>query len=210
MTTTFMKIEAACKLVAQTYYGDDAAWLYTAFEAINEQLFFGELPYPLIAIEITPHSSCLAWCSSSDTRPPRIAIHPTLFGVREQGKKAPWGVPSAWLGKRFAFDVLLHECMHVSVHYRLGGYDGPSSHNNDAWISEVNRLAPLLGFFGVRAGRQVAKRCPVPGMSTKTGKSLTKVRKVDTGNVPYSATAMFPRALREYFGTADSFYRHVV
>ncbi len=85
MPTSRRAIETACKLVAETYYGNEGAWLYQAFEAINEQLFFGKLPYPLVTIEITPHSGCLAWCSSSDEWPPRIAIHPTLFGVREDG-----------------------------------------------------------------------------------------------------------------------------
>ena len=33
------------KLVAETYYGDEGAWLYQAFDAINKKLFFGELPY---------------------------------------------------------------------------------------------------------------------------------------------------------------------
>ena len=207
MIASRRKIESACKLVAETYYGDRGAWLCEAFEAINEQLFFGELPYPLITIEITPHSGCLAWCSSSDKRPPRIAIHPTLFGVREDGEGVPWGVPPKWLGKRFAFDALVHECMHASVHYRLGGYVGPSSHNNDAWISEVNRLAPLLGFRNLEAGRQVPKRVAIPGEFTKTGKPATRVQKVSLGNVPFAAAAMFPRALRTHYGSADGFYR---
>ena len=80
--------------------------------------------------------------------------------------------------------------MHASVHYRLGGYNGSSSHNNDAWISEVNRLAPLLGFRNVEAGRQVPKRVAIPGEFTKTGKPATKVQKVSLGNVPFAAAAM--------------------
>lgn len=200
-------IETACKLVAETYYGERGAWLYQAFEAINAQLFSGELPYPLITIEITPHSGCLGWCSCSDIRPARIAIHPTLFGVRSKGESVPWGVPGSWLGKRFAFEALLHECMHASVHYRLGGFQGPSSHNNDAWIGEVNRIAPVLGFHNVVAGRQVAKRVAIPGEFTNTGKPATKVQKVSLGNIPISATAMFPLGLREHYGSAESFYK---
>ena len=165
------------------------------------------IAYPLITIEITPHSGCLAWCSSSDERPPRIAIHPTLFGIREDGKKVPWGVPPRWLGRKFTFDALVHECMHASVHYRLGGYVGPSSHNNDAWISEVNRLAPLLGFRNIKAGRQVPKRVAIPDELTSTGRPATRVQKVNLGNIPFSAAAMFPRALREHGGSADGFYK---
>lgn len=207
MTTTYSRIETACKLVAEAYYGEQGAWLYAAFDAINEAYFSGELPYPLITIEITPHSSCLGWCSSTDLRPPRIAIHPTLFGVRRQGEKTPWGVPGAWLGKRFALDVLLHECIHASVHYRLGGYSGPSSHNNEQWVSEVNRIAPLLGLEDVKAGRQVAKRVPVPGGFTKSGKQQTRVQKVSLGNVPFAAVARFPYAVRVHRGIAEAHYR---
>ena len=205
--TTRRKIESACKLVAETYFGDHGRWLYDAFAAINEQIFDGELPCPLITIEITPHSGCLAWCSSSDERPPRMAIHPTLFGVREDGEKSPWGVPPSWFGKRFVFDALLHECIHASVHYRLGGHDGPSSHNNEPWIAEVNRIAPLLGFRNVNAARQLPKRVPIPGEFTKTGKPATRVQKVSDGNIPFSAAAMFPRALRVHYGSANGFYR---
>lgn len=201
------RISSACKLVAATYFGDQGAWLYEAFDAVNDKFFGGELPYPLITVEITPYSGCLAWCSSSDTRPPRVAIHPTLFGVRERGEKVPWGVPPSWLGKRYAFDALVHECMHASVHYRLGGYTGPSSHNNDAWISEVNRLAPLMGFKNIEAGRQVPKRVPIPGEFSKTGRPATRVQKVSLGNIPFTAAARFPTALRQHQGSANGYYR---
>lgn len=103
--------------------------------------------------------------------------------------------------------MLFHECIHASVHYRLGGYTGPSSHNNDAWVSEVNRLAPLLGFHGIEAGRQVCKRVPIEGEFTKTGKPATEVRKVDLGNVPFKAVAMFPSSLRMHLGKAEEHYR---
>ena len=198
------EIAKACRLVARTYYGQRGLWLCDAFEAINAKFFAGELPYPHITIQVTNYSSCLAWCSSSDSRPPAIAIHPSLFG--SEAEKDPWGIPAHWLGKRYAFDALLHECIHASVHYRLGGYEGASSHNNDQWVSEVNRLAPLLGFRGVTAGRQVAKRVAVPGELTKTGKPKSAVRKVDLGNIPFNVTARFPSALRSHQKKAGQYY----
>ena len=45
MSAPRRSIETALKLVAETYYGDEGAWLYQAFDAINKKLFFGELPY---------------------------------------------------------------------------------------------------------------------------------------------------------------------
>lgn len=205
MPTPFSKIEAANRLVAETYYGERGTWLYDAFEAINEKFFFGELPYPLISIQVTNYSGCLGWCSSSDNRPPAIAIHPTLFGTAND--EDPWGIPRSWLGKKFVFDTLFHECIHASVHYRLGGHQGTSSHNNEQWISEVNRLAPLLGFKNIIAARQIAKRVPIQGKYTKTGKPKTVVKKVTAGNIPFTAAAMFPRELRIVKNKADRFYK---
>lgn len=134
-----------------------------------------------------------------------IAIHPSVFGGSE--KKDPWGVPPAWLGRNFAFDVLLHEMIHLSVEYRLGGRTGPTSHNEPAWIAEVNRLAPLLGFEGIQARKSVTKRVPVEDAAfTKRGKRPTRVVRTTEGNVPFECVAGFPSALRQHRGTAATFY----
>ena len=203
---TLTEIQKACRIVAGTFYGNDGLWLCDVFEVINAAYFEGELPYPHISIEITAHSACLGWCSAHVGRPPHIAVHPTVLGPRETDN--PWGVPTNWLGRAFAFDVLLHECIHASVHYRLGGATGPTSHNNLQWVSEVNRLAPYLGFRGIEAGRQVARRVPVEGAElTKRGKLPTRVVKVDLGNIPFRVVASFPQGLRSHLGTAKQYYR---
>ena len=71
--------------------------------------------------------------------------------------------------------------IHMAVQYRLAGYEGPTSHNNEQRIAEVNRICPLIGLRGVEAGRQVAKR------ATIKGKSGSVVKKADEGNVPFKA-----------------------
>jgi hypothetical protein len=76
-----------------------------------------------------------------------------------------------------------------------------------SWITEVNRLAPLLGFEDVRAGLNRTKRVPIPGLLTRRGKPKTRVARVDEGNVPLDVHSRFPHGLREYFGTADAYYR---
>ena len=198
---TSTEMRGAVRLIAQTYYGDDGLWLCHAFDAINRKLFGGTLPQPLITIEMTRWSCGLGWCWLTEERPPHIVIHPTLFGIGESNSRPPWGLSPQWMGRRLAFDVLLHECVHLSVRYRLGGYDGPSSHNNEKWIAEVNRLCPLIGMQGVDAGRQVAKR-----VSIKSKKS-TVVKKVDEGNVPFHAAAWFPYGIRIHQRSAARFYR---
>jgi hypothetical protein len=86
--------------------------------------------------------------------------------------------------------------MHVAVQYLRGGWQGgDSSHNNPAWIAEVNRIAPLLGLADVEAGMKRPKR---------TGKTI---KRTETGNIPFSAVTTFPGGLREVRGTADAYYR---
>jgi len=200
------KLVAACRLVTETYYGERGKWLLEAFDDINDKYFKRKLPTPLITLEITPHSGCTGWCAAEPETPPKITIHPSVFGGT--GKEDPWGVKPEWLGEAFAYDTLIHECIHLSVQHLLGGYRGPSSHNNDAWVAEVNRIAPLMGFDGVMVGRQVCKRVVVEaGGLTKTGKPVTEVRKVDLGNVPFAVGGGFPVALRLHRGEAERHYR---
>ena len=205
MNTQHAKVEDACKLVASTFYGRRGRWLYQAFDAINRDFFFNQLPYPLIILSLTAHGRCLGWASSVKERPPQIAIHPSNFGGTERDE--PWDIPATWLGDRFAFDVLVHECIHVSIDYRLGGHSGPTSHNSPEWVAEVNRLAPLLGFKNIEAGLSKTRRVPVEGKKTKRGKKPTKVARCTDGNIPFKIVATFPSGLRVHQGTAEQFYR---
>src|SRR5215472_8474984 len=165
------KIQDACRIVAEHYYGDRGLWCYRAFDWINRTLFFDELPPPLIVITLTPHGHCLALTHWALDRPPVIRLHPSLWGGTE--KATPWGIDADQLGPRYALDVLIHESTHVSVRYRLGGPTrGDSFHNNPEWMSEVNRIAPLLGLIGINAAMSKVKR---------DGK---KVRRVCEGNIP--------------------------
>jgi hypothetical protein len=119
----------------------------------------------------------------------------------------PWRVDPAWLGPAFAFDVLLHECVHLSQHHRLGEVTGPTSHNDPTWIAEVNRLTPLLGFGGLVAGRSQTIRVPWVGPPTVRGQRPTKVVRRSRGDFPHQAIATFPRGLRIHLGSADAYYR---
>jgi hypothetical protein len=144
---------------------------------------------------------------SPKERPPIILLHPSLWGGTESDD--PWGYPPDLLGPRFALDSEIHEAIHVSVNYRLGGpgfaaprdgerktFRGDSSHNNPEWIAEVNRIAPLLGFDGVSAAMSVPKR-----------KGKKTVRVCD-GNIPFNVAATFPRALRFHRKRFDYYRDH--
>jgi len=161
---------------------------YQAFDYCNGTFFDGRLPTPFISWALTPHGHCLGL--TGHATPPYIQLHPGLLGVHThtfpdgREKTSNWSIPAAWLGPVYAFDVLLHECMHVAVmclhgrgHDSASGGDGGSprcpcgpswksgtSHNNPHWLAEVNRLAPLLGLpSSRRAVRHGA--CPSTGPS---------------------------------------------
>lgn len=192
-TCNVSDIEEACRIIAAHYHGKRGTWIYEAFDWINASLFAGELPYPLIVLGLTAHGGCLGWTASSARKPPTIMLHPSIWGGTE--KKDPWGISPDILGVRYAFDVLIHECIHVSVNYRLGGRSaGDSSHNNPEWIAEVNRIAPLIGLLDVQAARSVVKR---------KGK---KTHRDCDGNIPFVAASRFPYAVRKLRGELD-YYR---
>jgi len=204
------EIETACKLIAAKYYGEDGLWLYAAFEAINSAFFEDQLPYPHIVLALTDHGRSPGWTRCQDRLglPPLIIIHPWVFrNLERKAKPDRWGFPQNHLGRKFAFDVLVHECMHVYIYYCLGGCHGTSSHNNPEWISEVNRIAPMLGFESVQVGVSRLVRVKVPDSLTPSGRLATKVRRVTDGNIPFKVAANFPYELRLYQGTADDYYR---
>jgi hypothetical protein len=204
LQTTPPDLAEALRIVARHYDGPRGVWAYDVFDIINAVFFGGELPTPKIQWALTPHGGCLGLTRSSNL-PPVVTLHPSLMGGTE--KVNPWNVEPAWLGESYAFDTLLHEAIHVSQHYRLGGGIGPTSHNNSAWMTEVNRIAPLLGFDGVVAGQSKTRRVPIEGETSKTGRPATRVERFNDGNMPFKAIAKFPYGVRMHLGTADDHYR---
>jgi hypothetical protein len=146
-------------------------------------LFFDELPCPSIIVGLTPHGGCLGMTYSPRySVAPRIVLHQSLW--RGTQKENPWKVPPDLLGPRFALDTLIHECIHVSANYRLGGGIGESSHNNPQWIGEVNRIAPLIGLHDVKAAMSKPKR------------KGAQVQRCCDGNITFDQASRFPRAVR--------------
>jgi hypothetical protein len=177
--------------VALHYHGDRGALGYALFEAVNTALFSGELPWPWITWALTAHGGCLGLTHVSES--PIITLHPSILGGSE--KTHPWGVPPERLGVLFALDVMIHESTHVAVEYLRGGRQGgESSHNNPAWMAEINRLAPLLGFAAVEA---------TMSRPTRIGKTIQRAVR---GNVPLAVAATFPSGLRASLGEDDTYY----
>ena len=100
---------AACLTVTEQCYGRRGVSIYRAFDWINEMLFFGELPMPLIVIGLTAHGRCLGWSWSPQEaeHAPVIMLHPSIWGGTE--RPDPWGISPDVLGRRYALDVAIHE-----------------------------------------------------------------------------------------------------
>jgi hypothetical protein len=193
------ELETATRLVEQHFYGELAVFARRAFDDINLRFFGGRLPWTLILWGLTAHGHCLGVTYSNVQKPPIITLHPSLLGGRE--KESPWGIPARYLGQCYAYEVLLHECMHVSVHYLLGGEgNGESSHNNPAWVAEVNRIAPLLGLTGVNAA--ITKPMRIKGEA--------KVKRGTLGNVPLDLLSRFPHSLRVARGECGFYERGIL
>jgi hypothetical protein len=203
------EFSAAARLVAAECYGELGEFAFQAFDWINAALFDGRLPVPLIVWELTAHGHCLGLTHSELDRPPRIRLHPSLMGGSYYGKANPWGVPASALGPAFALDVLIHECMHVSVAYLLGGANGQTSHNNPCWIAEAERVGALLGLH-FKGGRSTTKRVPVEsGELGPSGKPKTKTVRVteDGATVEFEPVSRFPHGVRSILTDAGAYYR---
>ena len=194
---------AACRLIARARDGRKGVWAYRAFDHINATYWAGSLPTPLILWLITPYGKCLG-----DTRcctPALIRLHPGLVGGPTE---TPWGIAPEHRGYGYAYEVLLHECIHLAIFSGLVAVpSNGKSHDDPAWIAEVNRLAPLLGLHIV-AGRSKPKRVPIEGTVGKRGKPLTKPARVDEGTVPYEAITRFPHGVRQHLGCMDWYAAH--
>jgi hypothetical protein len=197
----------SCLVVAAHCHGEKGVWAYETFSFINDTYFAGRLPWPHIIWGLTPHGGCVAWSSTARdrSRPPIINLHPSLLGGTE--KSDPWGIIPEHLGPAFVFDTLLHECIHIHIDYNLGGHEGATSHNCPRWVRQVNRLAPLLGFKGARAGISKTIRVPDPSAPrTVRGKIATRVVRGTAGNIPFKVAAGFPQSYRRHFGTYHTHY----
>ena len=131
----FDKLRGAAAVIWPTC----GAWIYDAWADLNQKCFDDKLHPIGLMFGLTPHGKALAFYRPDDKT---ITLHTSLLQPRS---KSPWGLGSV-LGQTHARDVLLHEMIHQSndqmhgtVRERMG------AHNNQMWVDEVNRIAPILG-----------------------------------------------------------------
>jgi uncharacterized protein YukE len=111
-------------------------------------------------------------------------------------------------------DTILHEMMHAYIDHVLGGWQGrgqESSHSNDLWVSECNRIAPRLGLQLV-AARNKVRRVPLEDApATKSGKRPTRVERLTTGTLSAGSSQPASPAVsfdREAAGVLDGPHFH--
>lgn len=124
---------------AELTYKEWGAWAFDTWESHNETYFDNELEPEALMFGLTPYGRAIGLCKGSTANiHPQILLHQNLWDS----------------GKRFASDVLLHEMVHQLIRQRTGhsgcGHnnkpgDRCTSHNNDMWVVEINRMSTLLG-----------------------------------------------------------------
>lgn len=131
-------LESAAEILWPSY----GAWAYEEWRRLNLLCFGGELSPVGVLWGLTPHGRSQGHYRAEDQT---ITLHLSLI---ENG---------SLLDKHHASDVLLHEMVHQRISELDMPSTGTSAHNCQAWVSEVNRISPLLG-LEVRAAVVRQKR----------------------------------------------------
>jgi len=87
----------------------------------------------------TPNDRSLGYYSATENL---ICLHKFLMRPTYPTNDLKWRFRH--FNKRKAGDVLLHEMIHQRIH-QTGGWVGETSHNNERFVEEVNRISKLLG-----------------------------------------------------------------
>ncbi|MBF0204082.1 MAG: hypothetical protein HQK67_07140 [Desulfamplus sp.] len=122
-------------------YGYKGVFAYDAWLEINELYFFNSLKPIQIIWGITNYSRSLGNINDN-----RMMLHNSLF---HPVSNVVWGTDKEVFGKKYTYDVILHEMIHQHDHQFQPQYKKKpfyTSHNNPFWCSEVIRIGELLGY----------------------------------------------------------------
>jgi hypothetical protein len=120
-------------------FGDVGAWAFDEWKILNETFFEGNNKPGAIYWGLTPQNKSLGYYSVTENL---IYLNKNLMRPVYPTNALKWGIRH--LNKKLARDVLLHEMIHQRIH-QTGGWAGETSHNNERFVGEVNRIAKLLG-----------------------------------------------------------------
>jgi hypothetical protein len=161
-------------------FGEVGAWAYDEWIDLNAAYFGAKnTPGPIYWILKPQNKSLGCYFFSKNI----IYLYKGLVRPVYPTSMPKWCLDN--LNKRLASDVLLHEMIHQTIH-QTGGWTGESSHNNERFLDEVNRIAKLLG---LQATAKVIKSKMIDGKST---------RYVEPGCLNLEEISDFPYATRSY------------
>jgi hypothetical protein len=120
-------------------FGEAGAWAFDEWKMLNQTFFYGENKPGAIIWGKTPQDKRMGYYHVSENL---IYLDKNLMRPVYPTNSLNWGIQH--VNKKIASDVLLHEMIHQRVN-QTGGWVGETSHNNERFVEEVNRLAKLLG-----------------------------------------------------------------
>ncbi len=122
-------------------YGEKCVFAYDCWLQINELYFDNALKPIQIIWGITNYSKNLGNINDN-----RMMLHNSIY---HPVSDIVWGTSKQVFGKKYTYDVILHEMIHQLAHQVKPEYKKKSfytSHNNPFWCSEVVRIGGLLGY----------------------------------------------------------------
>ena len=133
-------VSHALRTISEAAFGPAGGWLHQVFDILNRRCWAGRLPATPLYFALTPHGKCLGLTHTGrDSAVSVVIINPgTLHpGAWNLGDRAGW---------RQAALVLLHEMLHVAQRRLYAGLPcpGETSHNQDLWVREANRISALI------------------------------------------------------------------
>lgn len=158
--------------VASHFNGDVGIALFDYYRAINYHFFDGALPPAFLLTALTAYGKCIGLTKPDLHYKPIILIHSMLKTEKAR------------------FYIVLHEAIHVHVRYNLGvtSYGSKTSHTHPAWLAEVNRIAPMLGYTDITLGYNKVTR-------VKDGTPKGTLKRMPSGSVSSVCTSNFPHPL---------------
>jgi len=158
-------------------FGEVGAWAYDEWNKLNQGFFEGKnRPGAIYWISAARHERLGCYLFSENI----IYLYKGLVRPRYPTNTYKWCLKN--LNQRLARDVLLHEMIHQRIH-QSGGWSGETSHNNQRFVAEVNRIAKLLEMDVTAKIINNAKsnRKPIPNDDTGC------LSLVEISNFPYSS-----------------------
>lgn len=194
--------------------GEDIAWLYDLFGSLNELMFEGRLPTPLITIEILSHGACVG-LTSSDRKPnalwvPQVKMHRAFFlndeerennkearkrKAKKEGKSANHNSWADRVSNEWATMIFIHELCHVAQDFpEFAKLFGETSHNCQSWVQIANDRSEMLDL--PRACRRF-KPARVPGTQEFQRQAFKKEPSAEVmlENLTMSAVAGWPHGI---------------